>query len=66
MCDNCKQFFKTKHEIQQHAYDCVKEEVVGSVEELIERTVSAFNIHSSFCKFVSIGFVWFIFIIDSN
>lgn len=40
MCDNCKQFFKTKHEIQQHAYDCVKEEVVGSVEELIERTVS--------------------------
>lgn len=40
MCEVCNAFFKTKLEIQQHSYDCIKEEVVGSVEELIERTVS--------------------------
>lgn len=39
MCENCKEFFKTKYDIQQHSFECVKEETVGSVEELIERTV---------------------------
>lgn len=41
MCENCKEFFKTKYDIQQHSFECVKEETVGSVEELIERTVSS-------------------------
>lgn len=42
MCENCKEFFKTKYDIQQHSFECVKEETVGSVEELIERTVRKF------------------------
>lgn len=43
MCENCKEFFKTKYDIQQHSFECVKEETVGSVEELIERTVRYLN-----------------------